>query len=601
MFSRLLLFFDTLRRVIGALFIVALIGLLVSVLLSSRPSVPQGALLVLNPDGDIVEELDPSDTFPPEFSATSQTRLSDVQRALRAARADDRISGILLDVQDMDDASLPALQSLGREITAFRKSGKKVVAYADHYSQTQYHLAAHADEVWLHPMGMVLLTGLSSYRNYFADALQRMHVKIHLFRAGNYKSAAEPLVRNTMSAAAKEETRSVLDQLWQVYKNDISDVRPIKPAAIQTMLDNLQSTLAQYAGDPAAMDMGIHLVDRLGTRSEMMHALSTVSGVAEKDGKPLLIEFRQYLRAIGDAPEKSGAKVGILTASGALTDGILDSGGLNGDDFSELIDKAIQDTSIKAVVLRIDSPGGSVQASETIRRSLLRLSQNGKPLIVSMAGMAASGGYWIAAGADEIWAAPTTLTGSIGVFGIFPDVAASLESLGIHSDGVGTSSLSGGLRPDRPMPKAISDALQTGVDHIYDSFLDIVSKGRHLDSHKTRELAEGRVWSGADGIRLGLVDHLGNLDDAVAAAAKHAGLQDNYGVRRIRAQQDLSERLFDIILGKSGVRLAGMGSLNPLSGGLNPHWMHAGRSAAEWLRMLRPSGGIYAYCGLSPY
>jgi len=596
MFARLLKFFDILRRTVGTIIFLALIGLLGAALISSRPSVPQDALLVLNPQGDIVEELNTPTSFPPDFSAASQTRLSDLLRVLRVARDDKHIKGMLLDLQDMDHVSLPALQSLGREIDAFRNSGKKVFTYADYYSQTQYHLAAHADEIWLHPMGMVLLTGLSSYRNYFADALERMHVKIHLFRAGTYKSAAEPLVRNDMSDAAREETQALLAQLWQAYKTDLAAARPITSQTIQSMLDDPTSALTQYAGDPAALALGVHLVDHIGTRSDMMDALGEKAQAEQSR-----IEFREYLHAIGDEPEGDGAKIGILTASGMITDGQLASGGLNGNDFSELIETALEDSSIKAVVLRIDSPGGSAQASETIRRALLRLQQSGKPVVVSMAGMAASGGYWIAAGADEIWATPTTITGSIGVFGVFPNLAAGLDSLGIHSDGVGTTAIAGGLRPDRPLPQVVADVLQAGVDHVYVTFLDIVSRGRHLQPEKTAQLAEGRVWSGSDAMRLGLVDHLGDLDKAVAAAARRAGLEDDYGVKRIRAKQSLSDMLLETFLGESGVQQAGMHILASLTGGLSTHLQGAGNSAANWLRMLNASGGTYAYCELSPF
>jgi protease-4 len=444
-------------------------------------------------------------------------------------------------------------------------------------------------------MGMVLLTGLSSYRNYFADALERMHVKIHLFRAGAYKSAAEPLVRNDMSDAAREETQALLAQLWQAYKTDLVASRPISSQTIQSILDDPKPALMQYGGNPAALALGIHLVDRIGTRSEMMEAL----GQKTQAEKPR-IDFREYLHAIGDRPEGDGAKVGILTASGMITDGQLGNGGLNGDDFSDLIETALEDKSIKAVVLRIDSPGGSAQASETIRHSLLRLQKSGKPIVVSMAGMAASGGYWIAAGADEIWATPTTITGSIGVFGVFPNLAEGLDSLGIHSDGVGTTAIAGGLRPDRPLPQVVADVLQAGVDHVYETFLDIVSKGRHLQPEKTAQLAEGRVWSGSDAKQLGLVDHLGDLDQAVAAAARRAGLEDDYGVKRIRAKQSLRDVLLQTFFGES-VRQAGLHILASMTGGLSIHLQDAGNNASSWLRMLNASGGTYAYCELSPF
>jgi len=589
MFSRILKFFDTLRRTLGALVMLALIGLLGAALLSSRPSMPDSALLLLDPAGDIVEELEAQSGFPPDFSATGQTRLEDIVQVLRAAKQDKRISGLLLDFRDLDQVSLPALQTLGRELRDFRQGGKKISAYADQYSQTQYLAAANADELWLHPMGMVLLTGMSSYRNYFADALQRMHVDIHLFRAGSYKSAAEPLVRNDMSAAAREETQAVLDQLWAAIKQDISHARAIDPAKLQAMLDDPKAAISPYAGDPAALAKGMHLVDHIGTHGEWIQAIGEDT---EQVG------FSRYLHSLPPTDrEGSGAKIGILTASGMITDGGLSAGGLHAEDFVELVDMAIEDDAIKAVVLRIDSPGGSVQASETMRRALSRLREAGKPLVVSMAGMAASGGYWIAAEADEIWTSPTTLTGSIGVFGVFPNMADALENLGIHSDGVGTTAIAGGMRPDRPLPQAVSDVLQAGVDHVYTTFTGIVARGRNLPADKVAQLAEGRVWTGADAVRLGLADQLGDLNDAIAAAAKRAGLEDDYGIRHVRIKQGLRERLIERFLGEANASLVKYAGGNDILGSTLTSGLH---QASAWLHILQSKGGIYAISEFSP-
>ncbi|MDQ6986177.1 MAG: signal peptide peptidase SppA [Mariprofundaceae bacterium] len=608
MFARILRFFDTLRRTLSVFIFLLLIGLISAAIMTNRPSVPDHALLVLNPQGEILEETNPSAAiFPPDFSAIRQTRLRDLIRVVRAAKHDARIHSMLLDVQDMDHASLVALQALGSEIDAFRKSGKQVYAYADHYSQGQYLLAAHADKIWLHSMGMLLIKGFSSYRNYFREALENMHVKIHLFRAGAYKSAAEPLVRSNMSAQARQETQAVLNQLWQAYKNDISGLRGIKPDALQNMLDKLPTAIRRYDGDPAAMALGEHLVDHLGSRSELFEQMTRASAGTENTGADIeetqKIEFKAYLRALGAEPAKKANQIGVLTASGTISDGLID-GGINGDDFAELIEKTAKNTHIKAVVLRIDSPGGSVQASEKIRAALVRLRKSGKPLIVSMAGMAASGGYWIAAEADEIWAAPTTLTGSIGVFGVFPNVTEGLASLGIRSDGVGTTKISSGLRPDRPLPKALAQTLQAGVDHVYGQFLDIVAKGRHLTHAQAAKIAEGRVWTGTDALRLGLADHLGGLDAAVAAAARRSGLKNNYSVTYIRAKRSLREQLLENILGEAHAWLprmtmqAKIQTEDPAAFAIKRMLPQLWRENAYLAELLRPSGGIHAYTDL---
>ncbi|MDQ6986570.1 MAG: signal peptide peptidase SppA [Mariprofundaceae bacterium] len=599
MFAKLLRFFDVLRRTLSVFIFLLLIGLITAAIMANRPSVPDHALLVLNPQGAIVEEISTSTAiFPPDFSSPRQTRLRDLIRVVRAAKGDARIHSMLLDVQDMDHSSLPALQALGSEIDAFRKSGKQVFAYADHYSQGQYLLAAHADKIWLHPMGMLLVNGFSSYRNYFREALEKMHVKIHLFRAGTYKSAAEPLVRSNMSAHARQETQAMLDQLWQAYKSDISTLRGIKPEALQNMLDNLATAIHRYDGDPAALALGEHLVDKLGSRSELFDQLSLInaeSGIetAEK------IEFKAYLRALAAEPTNNANQIGVLTANGTISDGMLE-GGVNGDDFAELIEETAKNTHIKAVVLRIDSPGGSVQASEKIRAALVRLRETGKPIIVSMAGMAASGGYWIAAEADEIWAAPTTLTGSIGVFGVFPNVSEGLAALGIRSDGVGTTRISGGLRPDRPLPKPLAETLQAGVDHVYGQFLDIVAKGRHLTHEQTLQLAEGRVWTGADALRLGLVDKLGSLDAALAAAAQRSGLENNYSITYIRAKRSLREQILENLLGEAQAWLPRMliQAENPAAFAVKRMLPELWRENAYLAELLRSSGGIHAYTGL---
>ncbi len=603
MFAKLLRFFDTLRRTLSVFVFLLLIGLITAAIMSNRPSVPDHALLVLNPQGEIVEEISTSTAiFPPDFSSPRQTRLRDLIRVVRTAKNDARITAMLLDVQDMDHSSLPALQALGSEIDAFRKSGKQVFAYADHYSQGQYLLAAHADNIWLHPMGMLLVNGFSSYRNYFREALENMHVKIHLFRAGTYKSAAEPLVRSNMSAHARQETQAMLDQLWQAYKHDISMLRGIKPEALQNMLDNLATAIRHYDGDPAAMALGEHLVDKLGSRSELFDQLSRINAESG-DETAEKIEFKAYLRALGAEPTNNTHQIGVLTASGAISDGILE-GGVNGDDFAELIEQTAENTHIKAVVLRIDSPGGSVQASEKIRAALARLRETGKPIIVSMAGMAASGGYWIAAEADEIWAAPTTLTGSIGVFGVFPNLTKGLASLGIRSDGVGTTRISGGLRPDRPLPKALAETLQAGVDHVYGQFLDIVAKGRHLTQEQTLQLAEGRVWTGVDALRLGLVDKLGGLNAALAAAAQRSGLENNYSVTYIRAKRSLREQILENLLGDAQAWLprmliqTPMQVANPAAFAVKRMLPELWRENAYLAELLRPSGGIHAYTGL---
>jgi len=602
MFAKLLRFFDTLQRTLSVFIFLLLIAALGATIMVANPSIPDNALLIINPKGEIVEALKtPATLFPPDFSNVRQTRLRDLVRVIRHARNDRHIHAILLDTGDMGHASLVALQALGRELDSFRKSGKKVFAYADNYSQGQYLLASHADDIWLDPMGMVLVRGFSSYRSYFREALDHMHVKIHVFRAGEYKSAAEPLVRNSMSPAARQETKIVIDQLWLAYKQDVSAQRDISPAALQGMVDHPAIAMADHNNNPAALALGMHLVDHLGTKPELLSQLAEKNfhESADETGQPARIEFKPYLRAIGPQPAGGTNQIGILTASGAISDSFIE-GGVNGDEFSRLIDKTAKNNAIKAVVLRIDSPGGSVQASEKIRNALRRLRKKGKPVIVSMGGMAASGGYWIAAEADEIWTMPTSLTGSIGVFGIFPDISKGMAALGIHSDGVGTSPISGGLRPDLPLPEALADTLQAGVNHIYAQFLDIVAKGRHLTHAQTAQIAEGRVWTGADAKRLGLADKFGGLDAAIAAAARYAGLKQGYSTTYIQPERSLSDQILENLLGDAQAWLPRiiMPPENPLARAVQEVFPPMWREQAYLTEMLRSSGGVHAYSDL---
>ncbi|MDQ6959105.1 MAG: signal peptide peptidase SppA, partial [Mariprofundaceae bacterium] len=537
MWSKLLHILDNVRRVFLGLVFLLMIVVFIVAINASRTSVPDQAVLVLDPKGALVEELAaPDAAFPFGLPSTEQARMHDLIRALHAARDDKRIRILQLDLKNMDRSSLTKLKVLRRAIDDFKTSGKKVVTAADSYTQSQYYLAASADTVYLHPMGMVLLTGLSLYRNYFKDALDKMKVKVHLFRAGEFKSAAEPFVRNNMSAAAREADRVLLTQLWQSYKRDLATMRHIKVDDIQNMLDHPANYVQKYNGNLAQMALKMRLVDKLATHAEVQMALSnqfsSQSGTGS-NASPPSVTYKQYLRSLGsEAIPNEGEQVGLIVASGNILDGDQPPGAIGGDSFSKLVDEAGRDSHIKAVVVRIDSPGGSAVASETIRQAIERLKQTGKPVVVSMGSMAASGGYWIASAADEIWAYPTTLTGSIGVFGLFPGFGQGLNALGIHTDGLGTTQIAGGMRADRPLHPELAKVIQMSVDNVYSEFINHVSKGRNINISKVRTLAEGRVWTGADALKLGLVDKLGGLDKAIAAAAKRAKLGENYQVKR---------------------------------------------------------------------
>ena len=594
MWNKLLHILDNTRRVFSALIFLFIIGALVAAVTSMRPSVPNQAVLVLNPSGALVEELaEPGAGFPLSLPSAEQARMHDLVRVIHAARDDKRIRILLLDLKDMGRTSLTKLQTLRRAIDDFKTSGKKVIAAADSYTQSQYYLAASADTVYLHPMGMVLLTGLSLYRNYFKDALDKMKVQVHLFRAGEYKSAAEPFVRNNMSAAARKADQALLTQLWQFYKQDLAGMRHIKPEEIQDLLDHPAGHVRKYGGNLAQLALAMHLVDKLATHTEVQAAITEQLGIG-RDAPLPSVSYKQYLRALGpEAKPGGGRQVGLIVASGDILDGDQPPGAIGGDSFSKLVDKAERDSHIKAVVLRIDSPGGSAVASETIRQAIKRLKQTGKPVVVSMGSMAASGGYWMASIADEIWAAPATLTGSIGVFGLFPGFDKGLNALGIHTDGLGTTQIAGGMRTDRPLKPELAKVIQMNVDHIYNDFINHVAQGRHIAASKVRTLAEGRVWTGADALKLGLVDKLGTLDDAIASAAKRAKLGENYQVKRVRPKPGIRELIMENLMGEAKTIMA---RVFPETMTLIPAFWRKDMKALELMRLIKPAGGIYAVC-----
>ncbi len=598
MWNKLLYVLDGTRRVISGLIFLLIIVLLVVAFRATHPSIPDKAVLVLNPTGALVEELAaPGAGFPFGLTTVEQTRVRDLVRVIHAARDDKRIRMLLLDLKDMDRTSITKLQTLRRAIDDFKTSGKKVIAVSNNYTQSQYYLAASADTVYLHPMGMVLLTGLSLYRNYFKDALDKMKVKVHLFRVGEYKSAAEPLVRNHMSAAARMADKVLLTQLWRSYKRDVASMRHIKADDIQNMLDHLPTYVKKYSGSIAQLELNMHLVDKLATRDEVEATLarqfSSQPGVGGISSPPS-VTYKQYLRSLGPKVTPDGSRqVGLIVASGPVMDGNQPPGAIGGESFSQLVDMARRDTRIKAVVLRIDSPGGSAMASETIRLAIERLKEAGKPVVVSMGSMAASGGYWIASAANEIWASPDTLTGSIGVFGLFPSFNQGLNALGIHTDGLGTTQIAGGMRTDRPLNPELAKVIQMSVNHVYSDFINHVSQGRHMDTSRVRALAKGRVWTGTDALRLGLVDKLGTLDGAIAAAAKRAKLGKQYQVKYIRHKLGMRARIMEKLMGeaKTAMITAFPGSVTML-----PASWRKGMAELELTRLIKPSGGIYAWC-----
>lgn len=535
--------------VVNALFVGALVGL-AAVAWRARPRVPDGgAALVLDPKGLLVEQLSGGSGgwLARELTAAAaprETLVRDVLDALRLARDDRRIAAVVLDVDDLR-GGMSKLRDVREALLAVRAAGKRIVAYADGLSQGPYYLAAVADELILHPEGLVFLEGFGGYRPYFRETLDRFGIRLHVFRVGEYKSAVEPYLRSDMSPEAREAALDVYGDLWRVWLGDVAAARGLGAKALRETVEAWPERVRAADGDLARAALAAGLVDELAPRDRLRRRMVEIVG-ADEDGKTFRqVGFATYLAARGrDRRVGRGSGVAVVVARGDILDGTQPPGRIGGDSTAALVRRAREDEHARAVVLRLDSPGGSVFGADVIRRECELTREAGKPLVVSMGSVAASGGYWIATSADEIWASPTTITGSIGIFGLFPDVHEALaRHLGVHLDGAGTTPWTDAFNPGRPLDPAVASVIQDVVDDGYEDFLAHVARARGMSRESVDRVARGRIWSGADAHRLGLVDALGDLDDAVAAAASRASLGDGYRVFYVEQEPTLRTRL----------------------------------------------------------
>jgi protease-4 len=552
------------RFVVNLVFLVVVVLLLSLLLFGDRKQVPDGAALILSPSGFIVEQktatLMSSQLFGDD--AQAETLLKDIIDVIDYARDDLRIKVMMLDLRDMGGAGPSKLQDIGAALNRFKASGKLVIAYGDYFSQSQYYLAAHADSVYLNPMGGVGLYGYGLYRTYFKSALDKLRINFHVFRVGTYKSALEPFLRDDMSNDARESNLSWLTELWDFFKVDIATQRRLDPADLDDFINNLPDHLAKVQGDTGELAVNHGLVDALKTRDDVNREMIELVGEDQEHGSYKQVGFYDYLQIIRPRlamKRTAPSHVGIIVAKGFILDGDQPAGTIGGDTLADLIRQAREEDTVKAVVLRIDTGGGSGLASEIIRREIEITRTSGKPVIVSMGSTAASGGYWIASGADEIWASPTTITGSIGIFGAFATFEESLASLGVHSDGVGTTKLADAFNPGRPLNPLIKDSMQQIIEHGYRRFIKTVAEGRNMAPQDVEKLAQGRVFTGSMAMKLGLVDQLGDLSEAVSSAATRAGLQDyevSYIERPLTAREKFIQslnQLFYRVVWDSGV------------------------------------------------
>jgi protease IV len=592
---------DGLRKALHLILLLVLFGVVFGVLRGSVPLVPSKAALVIAPDGPLVEQLSGNARARAVDEALGNGRpealLWDLTDAIHAAASDKRIQVLVLDLDKLESANQPSLAELAASIREFRASGKKVIAYGVELTQERYYLAAQADEVYLDPMGFVLVQGYDRYRTYLKDALDKLGVDINVFRVGAFKSAVETYTRTSMSPEDREESRDYLTALWNTYQDEVTRARKLPPDALSKYVDSFMTTVPAARGDAAKVALSDGLVTGLKTSLEVEQRLTELVGPNDDKDSFSGISSEDYLRTARADKKVSGLakqKIGVIVASGEILDGEQSPGTIGGDSTAKLIREARNDKDVKAVVLRVNSPGGSVLASEQIYRELLALRAAGKPLVVSMGGYAASGGYYISAPADEIWANPATITGSIGIFAIIPTIDKTLGKIGVSVDGVGTTALSGQARIDRPLSEGAKAVLQSVTTHGYDEFVARVAAGRKKTTTEVDGIAQGRVWAGSDAKRIGLVDELGSFNDAVKSAAQRAKLTD-YSTKFIEPKLTWAETLAMNL--KSGlirnfVRLSPQdAALARLAERLDP----VTQQALALARFSQPNR-LYAYC-----
>ena len=506
--------------------LLVLVGVGIWLQLSSTTEHSTRGALLMDISGVVVDKPSPSSKLSVigrQFFGASSDRLQenslfDIVQTIRQAKDDRNITGIVLDLKNFAGGDQPSMQYIGKALREFRDSGKPVYAVGDSYSQAQYYLASFANKIWLSPQGVVDLHGFATNGLYYKTLLDKLKVSTHVFRVGTYKSAVEPFIRDDMSPAAREADSRWIGELWQNYLNTVAANRQVTAQQIFPGAQGVLDGLRKVDGDTAQYALDNKLVDNLGSSADIEKAMTKAFGWSKADNNYSAISMYDYAVK---TPADTGSSIAVVFANGAIMDGEETPGNVGGDTTAAQIRDARLDPKVKAIVLRVNSPGGSVSASEVIREELAAAKAAGKPVVVSMGGMAASGGYWISTPADYIVASPSTLTGSIGIFGVINTVENTLDSIGVHTDGVATSPLA-----DMAMTKALTpevqQMMQLSIENGYKRFITLVAQSRKSTPEAIDKIAQGHVWTGEDAKANGLVDSLGDFDDAVAKAAELA-------------------------------------------------------------------------------
>ena len=602
-FSKLWSGIDGVRKVLHLLVLLFIFSILIEALSSAAPTLPAKAALVIRPVGNLVDQLagDPYDRAIQELFGEEdpQTLVKDVIDGLDYAKSDDRVKAVVLDLTAMRGGGLSKLQLIADAIDDFRSSGKPVIANADFYTQGTYYLASRADEVYMHPEGLFFLRGFGIYRNYYKRLLDTLRVDWNVFKVGTHKSSPEPYTRDNMSDENRESMASLLNQLWGLYKEDVLTARELEQNTIDDLLNNLVEYTETLDGDMAQMAVDFGFVDGLLTREELRARIIEASGTeAEEDGDfpaAKLDDYLDQMRLLKGDPEAE-ENVAVVVAAGEILNGSQPPGSIGGDSTAGLLRRARHDDSVKSVVLRVDSPGGSAFASEIIRNEVEALKAAGKPVVVSMSSVAASGGYWISMAADRIFASQYTITGSIGIYGMFPTFQRSLDAIGISTDGVGSTFWAGELRGDREMSDESRTMFQLLINKGYDDFISKVSMHRGIDKHDVDTIAQGQVWTGDDAFANGLIDEIGEMDAAIASAAELAELESGqYGTKHFEKELSPGEHLLLEFLG--GAKWLGISpqSFSPKQSSMKRVTNMLEEAISPLLRMNDPKG-LYSHC-----
>jgi protease-4 len=586
------------RLVIINVVFFGILFLILGLLFRGPPKVVSDTVLLLKPSGMLVEQysIDPAQRAFARASGqpAGQVQVRDLVAAIDRAAHDSRIKRILLDPSELQLGGMGALEEVGAALDRFRATGKPVIAWGTDFGQMQYLLAAHANEVYLDPAGSVSITGLSDYRSYFKTLLDKLGITAHLFRVGQYKSAAEPFVLDAPSQPALAADQYWMGGLWNTWLAEVGKLRHIDPATLDKEIDSLATEIPAMQGNTAALALKFHWVDGLATREDMVRMMQKHGVVTDNGTGFRAVDLDHYLpQAVEVGIGKP--QVAVIVAEGDIVSGRQSAGKIGGESTAALIRRARADRNVRAIVLRVDSPGGEAFAAEQIRREVVLAERAGKPVIVSMGDVAASGGYWISMNANRIFAEPDTITGSIGIFGLYFTASDGLAKLGINTAGQGTTPLAGAFDVRRPLDPALGAMIQSTIDRGYRQFVGNVAKARDKGYADIDAIAQGRVWTGEQALERGLVDQMGDLHDAIAYAAKDAKLGSNFMVRYLEPPTSPLQRFFEGVGNSATARaLAGLGVHLPAS------WLAAVPELAPALSMLehaRPGKPVtYAYC-----